>query len=222
VIRGNVTRLEQAGATVDARISCGGEFRVRLSSRAVESFGLKPAAEVWMMIRTQACQLVRPSLAKLDRVFVFVCSGNTSRSPMAQAICNAEIAGRLGVTLESLDRLGIRAVSAGLKARPGESLTAEAQQALAALGMPGVEHRSGNLTHRLARKAEVIFCMTEEQRQELTAMFPEAAEKVHCLQPLGNIDDPTGKGAAAFLEMAGLLQELISDRLSSLGIMEPA
>jgi molybdate transport system ATP-binding protein len=223
VIRGNVTRLDSAGATVEARVSLGGEFRVRLNPRAVESAGLKTATEVWMMIRTQACQLVRPSISsKLNRVFVFVCSGNTSRSPMAQAICNAEIANRLGVTLESLDRLGIKAVSAGLKARPGESLSAEAEQALAAIGMPGVTHRSGNLTHRLARQAEIIFCMTEEQRQDLIRTFPEAAEKVQCLQPLGNIDDPTGKGAAAFLELAALMQQLVGARLSSLGIMEPA
>jgi molybdate transport system ATP-binding protein len=223
VIHGNVARLEPRGATVEARVSCDGEFRVRLSSRAVESFSLETTAEVWMMIRTQACQLVRPSISgKLDRVFVFVCSGNTSRSPMAQAICNAEIASRLGVALESLDRFGIRAVSAGLKARPGESLTAEASQALTAIGLPGVEHRSGNLTHGLARKAEVIFCMTEEQRNDLVALFPEAAAKVHCLQPLGSIDDPTGKGPAAFQELAGLLQKLIGERLNALGILEPA
>jgi molybdate transport system ATP-binding protein len=223
VIKGNVTRLDHVGATVETRISCGGEFRIRLTSRSVESFGLKTASEVWMMIRTQACHLVRPSLAsKLDRLFVFVCSGNTSRSPMAQAVCNAEIAGRLGVPLESLDRVGIKAVSAGLKARPGESLTTEAEQALAAIGMPALDHRSGNLTHLLARKAEVIFCMTEDQRQDLMAMFPEAAAKVHCLQPLGDIADPTGHGSAAFLELASLLQQLIGDRLNSLGIAEPA
>ena len=223
VIRGNVKRLERIGATIEARVTCGGEFRVRLTARAVESSGLEAAAEVWLMIRTQACHLVRPSLAgKLDRLFVFVCSGNTSRSPMAQAICNAEIASRFGAPLEALDRLGIKAVSAGLSARPGESLTVEAEQALAAIGIPGVEHRSGNLTHSLARKAEVIFCMTEEQCKELTARFPEAAAKVLCLQPLANIDDPTGKGSTAFLELANLLQQLIGDRLNTLGIMEAA
>jgi protein-tyrosine-phosphatase len=222
VIRGHVTRLEPAGATVEARISCGGEFRVRLSASSVESSGLQTASEVWMMIRTQACQLVRPNLSKLDRVFVFVCGGNTSRSPMAQAICNAEIASRFGVALESLDRLGIKAVSAGLSARPGEPLTTEAELALTAIGVLGFEHRSGNLTHRLARKAEVIFCMTEDQRQKIMAMFPEAATKVHCLQPLGDIADPTGKGSMAFLELAGMLQQLIGDRLSTLGIIEPA
>ena len=162
------------------------------------------------------------SLHCLATHFVFVCRGNTSRSPMAQAICNAEIARRLGVPLDSLDKFGIKAVSAGLSARPGEPLTTEAEEAFATIGIPAVSHRSGNLTHRLAQKAEVIFCMTEEQRTELSAKFPEAASKVHCLHPVSDIDDPTGKGPAAFLELAGLLQRLVGDRLSTLGILESA
>jgi len=41
-----------------------------------------------MMFRPQACHFVRSGLfSGLQRLFVFVCSGNTSRSPMAQKIC---------------------------------------------------------------------------------------------------------------------------------------
>ena len=98
------------------------------------------------------------------------------------------------------------------------SVLSSAVIALAAIGMPGVEHRSGNLTHRIAQKAEVIFCMTDEQRKELIAMFPEAASKTHCLQPLGDIDDPAGKGPAAFAELAGLLERLVGERLTTLGV----
>lgn len=223
VIQGRVKGLDRIGATVEVRVSCGADFRAHLTSRSVESFELKVSTKVWLMIRAEACHLVRPGLSRtLQRLFVFVCSGNTSRSPMAQAICNAEIASRLGVPLEALERVGIKAVSAGLNARPGEPLAAEAERALATIGMSCVGHRSGNLTHHLAQKAEVIFCMTEEQRQKLIAMFPEAASKAHCLQPLADIDDPNGKGTAAFLELAGLLQRLIGDRLSTLGILEAA
>lgn len=221
VIRGDIKRFDRLGATVEARVAGGAEFRVHLPSRSVDSFGLKLSTEVWMIIRAHACHLVRPGLSsKLRRLFVFVCSGNTSRSPMAQAICNAMISRRFGVALESLDGFGIKAVSAGLNARPGEPLAAEAEQTLAAIGIPGGEHRSGNLTHRLAQKAEVIFCMTREQRKELVAKFPEAASKIHCLHPNGDIDDPAGKGPAAFLELAGILQPLVADRLSTLGVME--
>ena len=223
VISGKVKGYDGRGGTIEAHVSGGGEFRVRLTSTAAEFLAAAESPEVWLMIRTQACHLVRPDISsKLRRLFVFVCSGNTSRSPMAQAICNAEIARRLRVPLESLDRWGIRAVSAGLKARPGEPLAAEAEQALAMMGMPDVKHRSGNLTHRLARQAEIIFCMTDDQRQELVALFPEAAGKTHCLQPLGNINDPTGQGSTAFSELASVLQQLIGDRLNGLGIVEAA
>jgi protein-tyrosine-phosphatase len=141
---------------------------------------------------------------------------------MAQAICNREIARRLGVPLEALDRFGVKAVSAGLRARPGEPLTTEARSALAGLEIPSLEHRSANLTRRLAAKAEVIFCMTEGQRQELMSMFPDAAEKVHLLQPLADIQDPADKGSAAFRDLAALLQQVVGNRLTNLGIMEAA
>jgi molybdate transport system ATP-binding protein len=221
VIRGDVKRLDRNGATAEARVAGGAEFRVHLPSRSVDSLDLKVSAEMWMIIRTYACHLVRPGIpSRVKRLFVFVCSGNTSRSPMAQAICNAEIARRLGLSLAHLDSLGIRAMSAGLTARPGEPLTADAEQTLTAIGLPSVEHRSGNLTHRLAQQAEVIFCMTHDQRKELLAKFPEAASKIHCLQQAGDIVDPTGKGLPAFLDLAGLLQRLIGDRLSALGVVE--
>lgn len=223
VIPGKVKRYERRGNTIEARVSCEGEFSVRLTAPTVEALEPREANDIWMVIRTQACHMVRPDISsKLRRLIVFVCSGNTSRSPMAQTICNAEIARRLRVSLESLDRWGIRAVSAGLKARPGEPLTAEAAQTLAAIGIPNVEHRSLNLTHRMAQQAEIIFCMTEDQRSVVMALFPEAAAKTHCLQPLDNINDPTGKGMNAFSELADLLQPLISEQLNNLGIVDAA
>ncbi len=219
VIRGKIRQFDHQGATVEARIDCGAEFRVHLAARSVESCGLNVASEIWMMIRAHACHLVRPILYDtLQRLFVFVCHGNTIRSPMAQAICNAEIARRFGVPLESLDRLGIKAVSAGLTARPGEPMTAEAEQALSAMGSPALAHRASNLTHRLAQRAEVIFCMTEEQRKELIAMFPEAISKTHCLHSDADIGDPHGKALDAFFDLAQQIQMLIHRRLNELGV----
>jgi len=219
VIPGRIRQLERTGPAVVARIGGGAEFRVRLDPLHTESGGLDVAADVWMMISTHACHLVRPvPLDALKRLFVFVCHGNTTRSPMAQAICNAEIAGRFGVPLESLDRLGIKAMSAGLTARPGEPLALEAEQALAKIGMPVREHRSQNLTHRLAQKAEAIFCMTEEQRRELTANFPGTQPKSYHLHPDGDLGDPHGKTLDAFLDCALQIQASVRHRLNGLGV----
>jgi protein-tyrosine phosphatase len=206
---------------VETRVGCGADFRVQLASRSVESCGLQVSTEAWMMIRAQACHLVRPTLAEtLKRLFVFICHGNTSRSPMAQAICNAEIASRFGVPLESLDSLGIKAMSAGLSAQPGEPIASEAEQALRAIGMSVIGHRSRNLTRRLARRAEVIFCMTEEQRKGLTMMFPETESKAYCLHPDADIDDPHNKAVDAFFDLAGQIQSLIRSRLDGLGVCD--
>ena len=222
VIRGKITRVAQSGATVETRVSCGAEFRVHLASRSLEPAGGSTSAEVWLLIRTRACHLIRSSLFEaLQRLFVFVCQGNTIRSPIAQAICNTEIAARLGVPLESLDRFGIKAVSAGLTAQPGTPLAAEAEQALAKIGMPAPDHRSRNLTHTMAQMAEVIFCMTEKQRLEVTARFPEATAKTYCLRSDTDVSFPHGQSPDEFSDMAREIQGLIGQKLDSLDVSRP-
>ena len=59
-----------------------------------------------------------PSLV-LQRIVLFVCSGNTSRSPMAAALCNSMLAGRLQIPSAAMGQAPVRAISAGLTAKPG-------------------------------------------------------------------------------------------------------
>jgi hypothetical protein len=63
---------------------------------------------------------------KMRRVFLFVCSGNTCRSPMAAAIGNAEIAARLQIPFEVQNQANTQALSAGISARVGAPMTLEA------------------------------------------------------------------------------------------------
>jgi len=152
----------------------------------------------------------------MQRIFLFVCSGNTSRSPMAQAICNKEIAALLNI---SLGASRFKALSAGLTAKPGSPMTVDAQAALGKLDVKPHEHASSNLTDEMVREAEVIFCMTREQRAAVIEAFPVAAQKTHCLDPDGDIGDPSGKGAEAFLNCAMQLQNLIQQRFQEMGLV---
>ena len=116
---GDGTAARTQGVGARGRVGCGADFRVHVDGPGAEYPELDVSSEVWMVIGPQACHVVRPApLDALRRVFVFVCHANTVRSPMAQAICNAELAVRFGVPVDSLDRLGIKAVAAGLAARP--------------------------------------------------------------------------------------------------------
>ena len=54
---------------------------------------------------------------------------------MAQALCNDEILRRLGITHEELDRIAVRAVSAGLTAGPGRPFSAASRSTLQRLGV---------------------------------------------------------------------------------------
>src|SRR5258708_38035121 len=95
---------------------------------------------------------------QIGQIILFVCSGNTCRSPMASAIGNAEIARRLRIPLAG--EAPVQALSAGVSAREGAPMTIEAKQALQAIGIPANGHRARTLTAELADQVERIFCMT--------------------------------------------------------------
>ena len=132
------------------------------------------------------------------RLVLFVCSGNTSRSPLAQAICRAELARYLGVSPSALDRRHVRIESAGLAPRAGAPMAPHALTALDGLDVPAPEHAARTLDEQLARNAESIFCMTEDQRADLVSRFGFAAAKTLRLDPQADIPDPSGQGEDAW------------------------
>jgi molybdate transport system ATP-binding protein len=217
LVHGRIQEIEFVGRGAELRIDCGLEFRVNLGEGLPEPLQLKSGDDVWMVIRPQACHLIRSKrLRAVQRLFVFICGRNTSRSPIAQALCNAEIARRLKVPHQALSTRGFRAVSAGLTAHPGDSMALEAQEALHRLNVPVPAHRSQNLTAELAARAEWIFCMTESQRQAAAKMFPEAASKILCLQPGLDLEDPHNQGAEGFVKLAKQMQEMMPELVDHL------
>jgi len=157
-----------------------------------------------------------------QRLFLFVCSGNTCRSPMAAAIANAEIAARLGVPFTALETVNVRALSAGVSARVGAPLTDEAAEVLRSLSVPVQPHAARNLTMELANEAELIFCMTSAHRKGVVEMLPSVAGKTYCLDNEVDIDDPIGKGMPAYVACAKQIQRLVRLRLDEINLPAPA
>jgi energy-coupling factor transporter ATP-binding protein EcfA2/protein-tyrosine-phosphatase len=153
-------------------------------------------------------------LRLLQRVYLFVCGENTSRSPVAQAICNSEVA-RLLKLPPGGGQTQFEALSAGLSASVGRPMSAQAISALSELGCPPRPHLSQQITPELIDRADAIYCMTDEQCRDLALRFPAATWKLQRLDPLGNVEDSRSSEPGGFLRLATRIRDLVRWRLES-------
>lgn len=148
--------------------------------------------------------------APVRKLLLFVCDGNTSRSPIAEAICRSELAARFGLAGQA----GAAEIqSAGLNPTPDRPLAPNAALALTELGVEVNDHRSRKLTDDMVKSADLIYCMTDEQRTELISRFPDAAGRTHCLDPDREIENPSGGTPEVFHSVARHIRASVLRRL---------
>ena len=141
------------------------------------------------------------------RLVVFVCNSNTSRSPMAERIC-ASLLERIRLQSQ------VKVISRGITAREGEPLAALAGETLRRTRVPNKPHAAINLDAPTVDKANLIFCMSDDQVAAVRNKFPQAAGKLARLDPERDIPNPAGQDAAFFSAVAAQLTAALDARLN--------
>ncbi|MDH7448110.1 arsenate reductase/protein-tyrosine-phosphatase family protein [Aquimarina sp. 2201CG14-23] len=160
-------------------------------------------------------KFVRKESEIKQRVYMFICPGNTGRSPMAQTICMNKMMSRLQSKGEFTSPTNIKILSAGITAEEGVSMSEDARSALEHLQMKIIPHSSHKLSQQDISIVDKIWCMSSAHKQSILDKFPEALGKVYCLDVKDQIPVPHGRGVRAYIECALKLEKLIDGLINT-------
>jgi protein-tyrosine-phosphatase len=140
---------------------------------------------------------------------LFVCTGNTCRSPLAAALWRRAAAAR---------GLNVHAESAGVAAREGAPASAEAIAVAREAGLDLGGHSAQLLTRPLVRAAQLVLVMGARERQFIAVLSPEAGPSTFLLReyaggPPADVSDPYGGDRVVYRRTLRELADLVDRSL---------
>ncbi len=133
---------------------------------------------------------------------LFVCTGNTCRSPMAEGLLKK---------MAQESHLPLDVQSAGLAAFAGVPPTSEAVQACREKGTDISGHLSQPLSKALALESDLILTMTVRHKEMIVRKMPELEPKVALFSEFAgagvkDVEDPVGQPLEVYRQVLGQME----------------
>ncbi|MCK6473318.1 MAG: threonylcarbamoyl-AMP synthase [Planctomycetes bacterium] len=163
---------------------------------AVQREGAIPQSEIM--------EAVRPTI-------LLVCTGNTCRSPMAEALCRHALKES---GMDQPNELPFQVLSAGTSATEGQSADPMAIKAMVELGIDLSSHRTRMVVPSLLDQADWIFTMTAAHRDSILKLMPECRDRIRLVSARGDeIPDPVTKSYEHYLQVRDRIAQCLRDIL---------
>jgi len=176
-------------------------------------------------IGKKGLEILRPGVRSQEHVrissmvkFLFVCTGNTCRSPMAEGIFRKYLAEKLNANVDEMEKIGYTVESAGMMGSVGFPASSQSVRACAERGVDITAHRSKALTEKLIEESDFIFVMDSVHYESVVSLVPEAAHRCMLLDEKGSVPDPIGQSQDVYDRCADQIEKAVQKRLSELVI----
>ena len=165
--------IEQLDGLVDMVLDAGA-CKYKKSSTVV-----KISSAGWQIIREGAYS--EKQIQKMLTVnILFVCTGNTCRSPMAEGFAKKLLAEKLKCDIDRLEQIGYKITSAGVMALDGIDASAEAIRFCDSKGIDITSHKSRRLTAEMLKEADYIFAMSAGHKNDIIQLLLKQDKNVCC------------------------------------------